>query len=106
MPVWHTDYQMEADGAEMSAVEFRRPSTENLETVGVGGMQEDDITAASGGGGISSDRPSSFGGAASHVEQRTADRARAIIAVKDILLHNGVESHVMADILGRLAMAV
>ena len=107
MPSWHTDYVMEANGAEMSAVEFRRPVTENLGTVGVGGMCEDDISGTSGGGGISTDGTgTSSYGAASHADQRAAIGARVIIAVKDALLNNGVEDHVIADILGRLAMSL
>ena len=108
LQAWHTDYLMEADGAEMSAMEFRRPVRENLGTVGVRGMCEDDISGTSDGGGISADGTGtiSYGAAASHADQRAAIGARAIIAVKDALLNNGVEDHVIADILGRLAMAI
>ena len=105
MPAWHKDYLMETDGAEMSALEIRRHATENLGSVGVGGMCEDDIWDMSSSGGISAGGTgtSSSGAAASHAEQRAADEARVNTVVKEALLKNGVDGHVIDNILGRLA---
>ena len=96
---------METDGAEMSALELRRHATENPGSVGVEGMCEDDISDTSSGGGISAGGTgtSSSGAAASHAEQRAADEARVNTVVKEALLKNGVDGHVIANILGRLA---
>ena len=105
VPAWHKDYLMETDGAEMSASEFRRHTTENLGSVGVGGMCEDDISDTSSSGGISAGGTgtTSPGAAAPHAEQRAADEARVNTVVKEALLKNGVDGHVIANILGRLA---
>ena len=96
---------METDGAEMSALELRRHATENPGSVGVGGMCEDDISDTSSGGGISAGGTgtSSSGATAAHADQRAVSEARANTVVKEALLKNGVDGHVVANILGRLA---
>ena len=68
---------------------------------------EDDISDMSSSGGISAGGTgtSSSGAAASHAEQRAADEARVNTVVKEALLKNGVDGHVIANILGRLAAA-
>ena len=84
------------------------PKTLNQSLATMSLVCEDDISGTSDGGGISADGTGtiSYGAAASQADQRAAIGARAIIAVKDALLNNGVEDHVIADVLGRLAMAI
>ena len=106
VPAWHKDYLVETDGAEMSAIEVRQHATENLGSVGVGGMCEDDISDTSSGGGISADGTgtiSSRAAATSNVGQRAASGARVNIVGKDTLLVIGVDGDVVANILGRSA---
>ena len=65
---------------------------------------EDDISDTSSSGGISAGGTGtiSSGAAAPHAEQRAADEARVNTVVKEALLKNGVDGHVIANILGRL----
>ena len=107
VPAWHKDYQMETDGAEMSAIEIRQHATEYLGSVGVGGMCEGDISGTSSGGGIPADGTGTISSRAAtthHVGQRAASGARGNIVGKDVLLVIGVDGDVVANILGRSAV--
>ena len=65
-----------------------------------------DIKAKVDGGVISANRHSSVGAATSHVVEKAAIAARVIIAVKDLLLQDGMESCYVADILGQMALTL
>ena len=66
---------------------------------------EDDISDTSSGGGISAGGTgtSSSGATAAHADQRAVSEARANTVVKEALLKDGVDGHVVDNILGRLA---
>ncbi len=68
-------------------------------------MCEDDISDTSSGGGISAGGAgtSSSGATAAHADQRAVSEARANTVVKEALLKNGVDGHVVANILERMA---
>ena len=112
VPSWHADYNMESDGSEMSAMEVRRSPVYNNETIGVGGMQEDDIRPAVSGGRISattSGTSSSGGGEAQRGpdEGKMATRAaRVILAVLDMLGERGVNGRFVANVLEGLGVGV
>ena len=66
---------------------------------------EDDISDTSSGGGISAGGAgtSSSGATAAHTDQGAVSETRANTVVKEALLKNGVDGHVIDNILGRLA---
>ena len=103
---------MESDGSEMSAMEVRRSPVYNNETIGVGGMQEDDIRPAVSGGRIpanTSGTSSSGGGEAQGVsdEVKMATKAaRVILAVRDMLGERGVNGRFVANVLEGLGVDV
>ena len=97
------------DGSEMSATEIRRSPVRNSETIGVGGMKEDDIRPVVDGGVIPANEGgtnSSGGGEAKRVsdEVKMATRAaRVILAVRDMLREHGVNDRFAAAVLEGLS---
>ena len=112
VPSWHADYDMGSDGSEMSATEVRRSPVENNETIGVGGMQEDDIRPVVSGGRIPANEigtSSSGAGEArgfSDAVKKAAMAARVILAVKDMLGEGGVNSRFVVDVLEGLGVDI
>ena len=100
---------MGSDGSEMSATEIRRSPVRNNETIGVGGMKEDDIRPVVDGGVIPANEggtSSSGGGEAKGFsdEVKMATRAaRVILAVRDMLGEHGVNDRFAAAVLEGLS---